>query len=80
MAEIKIERKKPMWPWIILALVILAGIIYYVMDSNRLSPETNMTPIDKDTIYEKGAGEDHYDKMDTDTTYSTPTSDKEGIQ
>lgn len=28
MAEIKIERKKSVWPWAILALVLIAGIIY----------------------------------------------------
>lgn len=29
MAEIKIEKKKPVWPWIALLLVIV-GLIYYV--------------------------------------------------
>lgn len=29
MAEIKIEKKKPVWPWIALLLVI-AGLIYYI--------------------------------------------------
>lgn len=32
MAEIKIEKKKPIWPWILLALVIL-GIIAYVLST-----------------------------------------------
>lgn len=38
MAEIKIEKKKPVWPWI-LALLAIAAIIYFVFfrDSN---PET----------------------------------------
>ncbi|STO18963.1 hypothetical protein [Flavobacterium hibernum] len=29
MAEIKIEKKKPVWPWIALLLVI-GGLIYYI--------------------------------------------------
>ncbi|MBF4465031.1 hypothetical protein [Flavobacterium sp. LC2016-12] len=29
MAEIKIEKKKPIWPWIAV-LLIIAGLIYYV--------------------------------------------------
>lgn len=29
MAEIKIEKKKPVWPWILLALIILALILYF---------------------------------------------------
>lgn len=30
MAEIKIEKKKPIWPWIILALIILALLYFFV--------------------------------------------------
>lgn len=30
MAEIKIEKKKPVWPWVILALIILGAIAYFV--------------------------------------------------
>lgn len=30
MAEIKIEKKKPIWPWIILVLVILALLYFFV--------------------------------------------------
>ena len=33
MAEIKIEKKKPIWPWIILVLVILA-ILYFLVFAN----------------------------------------------
>ena len=29
MAEIKIEKKKPVWPWIV-ALLLIAAIVYYV--------------------------------------------------
>ena len=30
MAEIKIEKKKPVWPWIIVALIVLGAIAYFV--------------------------------------------------
>lgn len=29
MAEIKIEKKKPIWPWIVV-LLIIGGLIYYI--------------------------------------------------
>ncbi|SFF91794.1 MULTISPECIES: hypothetical protein [Salegentibacter] len=34
MAEIKIEKKKPIWPWILLGLIILAVIVYFVIADN----------------------------------------------
>jgi hypothetical protein len=35
MAEIKIEKKKPVWPWVLAAIVILAlVIVYFVNDDN----------------------------------------------
>lgn len=34
MAEIKIEKKKPVWPWIILILIILGIIAYWVYNNN----------------------------------------------
>jgi hypothetical protein len=51
MAEIKIEKKKPIWPWII-ALLLIGAIVYYVFlrddqmqDPNRTEIE-NVTPAD----------------------------------
>jgi len=29
MAEIKIEKKRPIWPWIV-ALLLIFGLVYYV--------------------------------------------------
>lgn len=34
MAEIKIEKKSPIWPWILLIILILAVIVYYVSTNN----------------------------------------------
>ena len=41
MAEIKIEKKKPIWPWILLILIILAAIyaFWYYNDGNFNSDE-----------------------------------------
>ena len=33
MAEIKIEKRKPVWPWILLILV-LAAVLYYFMTND----------------------------------------------
>ena len=33
MAEIKIEKKKPVWPWILIGLIILAVIFFVVFAS-----------------------------------------------
>ncbi len=41
MTEIKIEKKKPVWPWILLVLVILAVAVYFLFfknSGNRLTP------------------------------------------
>jgi hypothetical protein len=35
MAEIKIEKKKPIWPWILLVLILLAVIAYFVYANNE---------------------------------------------
>ena len=40
MAEIKIEKKKPMWLWIVLVLLILAGIYIILNDGNTPSENT----------------------------------------
>lgn len=53
MAEIKIEKKKPVWPWILLGLIILAVILYFVLadnDTDDVLEEENteqvMTPME----------------------------------
>jgi hypothetical protein len=42
MAEIKIEKKKPVWPWIV-ALLIIAALIYFVFfRDNEVKTETGV--------------------------------------
>ncbi|MDT7827599.1 hypothetical protein RQM65_02830 [Pricia sp. S334] len=35
MAEIKIRKKRPVWPWILVVLVILAVIAFYILGQNN---------------------------------------------
>lgn len=60
MAEIKIEKKKPIWPWIILALVILALLYFFVFadDNDDNLNETNTEQVEEETVWAD----------DTDTT------------
>ena len=48
MAEIKVEKKKPVWPWIIAALIILAIILYFVLNDNEAEDDL----LEEDTIEE----------------------------
>ena len=53
MAEIKIEKKKPVWPWVILALIVLGAIAYFVFYEKYEDEEIEDTTIDEsynDTI------------------------------
>lgn len=53
MAEIKIEKKKPVWPWIIVALIVLGAIAYFVFYDKYEDGEIEETTIDEsynDTI------------------------------
>jgi L-rhamnose mutarotase len=49
MAEIKIEKKKPIWPWIV-ALLLIAGVVYYVFFKDHETNNTEMTEEIKDSI------------------------------
>ncbi|WP_100615746.1 hypothetical protein [Confluentibacter citreus] len=44
MAEIKIEKKSPIWPWILLAIAVIAIIVYFVYNN-----EDNPSIYDNDT-------------------------------
>ena len=42
MAEIKIEKKKPIWPWIV-ALLIISALVYFVFFRNYdATPESSI--------------------------------------
>lgn len=45
MAEIKIEKKKPIWPWIAV-LLIIGGLIYYIYFTDHESHSESTTEIE----------------------------------
>ena len=55
MAEIKIEKKRPIWPWIILVLVILA-ILYFLVfnddEADDMDDMDDMEQIDEEAIWD----------------------------
>lgn len=64
MAEIKIEKKKPIWPWILLGLIILGIILYFVLAGNN------------DDMDDMDDMDDTRTEQVTDTTYTeTQTRD-----
>ncbi len=71
MTEIKIEKKKPMWPWIILILIIL-GIIAYFVYAN---PNSEILNDDfDDDVTEAPVVESDDEKMADDDAYDTSKS------
>lgn len=42
MAEIKIEKKKPIWPWIVAALIIGALLYFVFVKDHDASSESTM--------------------------------------
>ena len=44
MAEIKIEKKKAIWPWVLLGLMILALLIYLLLSRNQKEMVSEMPP------------------------------------
>lgn len=63
MAEIKIEKKKPIWPWIILVLVILA-IVYFFWANNDDEPDY----MEDDVVMQDTIQTNENERLQTDTT------------
>ncbi|MBS7233707.1 hypothetical protein KHA90_22075 [Flavobacterium psychroterrae] len=45
MAEIKIEKKKPIWPWIAL-LLIIGAVVYYIYFTDHETTNQSNTEIE----------------------------------
>lgn len=58
MAEIKIEKKKPIWPWILVGLIILGIILYFLFAGNN------------DDMDDMDDMDDNRTEQVTDTTYT----------
>ena len=65
MAEIKIEKKKPVWPWILIGLIILA-VIFFLVFANEDDDEFND---DTDELRELDSGDTLGVKFSDETTY-----------
>jgi len=53
MAEIKIEQKKPVWPWLLVGLVVVALLLYFlVFRDNDKNTEVVTEPDDITNTYE----------------------------
>ncbi|MGQ7944191.1 hypothetical protein [Flavobacterium sp. WC2509] len=48
MAEIKIEKKKPVWPWIVAGLII-AALLFFILLSNTETQSDSNAAIEKST-------------------------------
>ena len=48
MAEIKIEKKKPIWPWIAVALII-GALVYYIFVADHETNSDNSVEIENTT-------------------------------
>lgn len=48
MAEIKIEKKKPIWPWIV-ALLIIGALVYYIFVKDHETDSENSVEIENTT-------------------------------
>ena len=48
MAEIKIEKKKPIWPWIV-AVLIIGALVYYIFVKDHETDSENSVEIENTT-------------------------------
>lgn len=62
MAEIKIEKKKPVWPWILIGLIILV-VIFFVVFAGEEDDEFNNDDTELDSRDTLGV------KFSDETTY-----------
>lgn len=75
MAEIKIEKKKPIWPWIILALVILA-LLYFLVFADDDNGEID--DVETEQVEEGAVWQDEEETTTWETETDTATG--EGVQ
>ena len=77
MAEIKIEKKQPVWPWILLGLIILGVILYFLLADNDDTvddmDDTNTEQVDT-TYQTTGAVDNNTSGWADDETNRTPSS------
>ncbi len=79
MAEIEIEKKKPIWPWVILVLIILA-ILYFLIfaDGNDDMDEMDDTEQIDGAVWDDDRDTTTWDEQTRDTTEWDRTNDTLG--
>jgi hypothetical protein len=55
MTEIKIRKKRPVWPWVVLVLAIIA-IAYYLWANDVAGTDDDMPGIGTDEQIDRGTG------------------------
>ena len=65
MAEIEIEKKKSIWPWIMVAIIIIAAILYFVFANDDESDE-----VEEGATTEQVIQEEPMETSDTDNSYT----------
>ena len=48
MAEIKIEKKSPAWPWVLLTILLVAAFVYYLVATNKVEVDERGVQINDD--------------------------------
>lgn len=76
MAEIKIEKKKPIWPWILLGLILIGLVWYFFMRDNDTRIEDK--PIVTEQVTEEYDDADNYSAIALYSAYIADT-DKMGV-
>ncbi len=54
MAEIKIEKKRPVWPWILIVLIILGVVAYFYMNAPQAEMLEDPSNPNTETIENNG--------------------------
>jgi hypothetical protein len=62
MAEIKIRKKSPVWPWILLLLLVIGGVLYFLYykgDVTTITNESTLEQIEDDSYESPSESEIH---------------------
>lgn len=66
MAEIKIEKKPPVWPWILLGLLLVGGLVYWFALRDKNEEPMAVATDSTETVTNTGAVTDYIAFIDND--------------